>query len=206
MPRARRGWSDERSRREVRPVAPRVTRLPARIASVEAIEGATVTLVTPDGWSRTIDTTGIPIIRGGTQIRVSDLRVGDDVLVRQRRGGDGTWQVRRLRVLLTTLRGTVAAVTPDGFELETRRGDHVLVRVSGTTTWVLGCVTDPDAPLEVGTRVVARGVGAPDGSLDATFVAAAGPPRRRHARGERHTGPVANLVPSAAPSGVVPSA
>ena len=165
-----------------------------------------VTLVTPDGWSRSVDTTGIPIIRGGTQIGIPDLRVGDAVLVRQRRGDDGTWQVSRLRVMLTTLRGTVAGVTPDGFELETRRGDHVSVRVSAMTTWVLGCATDPDAPLEAGTRVVARGVGASDGALDATVVAAAGPARRRHARGERDTGPIASPAPSAAPSGVAPSA
>jgi hypothetical protein len=204
MPRAPR-WSEERSRLQSRLVVPRAPRIPARLASIEAIEGTAVTLVTPDGWSRTIETSGVPIVRSGTQIEVADLRVGDRVLVRQRRGADGTWQVSRLRALLTTVRGTVTGVTPGGFELQTRRGDHVSVRVSGTTTWVLGCAIDPDAPLEVGTRVVARGVGATDGSLDATVVAAARPPRRDPGRDRPHPGAVASPAPVASPSAVAPS-
>jgi hypothetical protein len=166
-----RGWSSDRARRPERNVLPRVLRATARIASVSAIDGSTLTLVTPDGWSRTVDTTGIPITRGGEEITTADLRVGDRVRVGQRRSDDGTWQVTRLRVALTIARGTVAAVSGDGFEVTTPEDGTLTVRVSEATTWVLGCRVDPAAPLEVGARVVVRGVGAADGSLDATVVA-----------------------------------
>ncbi|MET0771905.1 MAG: DUF5666 domain-containing protein [Candidatus Limnocylindrales bacterium] len=195
----RRG-TDDRAGGQRRLVGPQGIRRVARIAAVGVIEGTTVTFVTPDGWSRTLDMAGIPVTRGGEDITVSDLRVGDQVRVAQRRADDGTWQVARIRVLLTTLRGTVASVTADGFAITTRDGGSVQVRVSDATTWVLGCRTDPDAPLEVGARVVARGVSAADGSLDATVVAAAGPPLRRHRRAQEPPGPVASPVPAASPA------
>jgi hypothetical protein len=170
------------------------------VATISAIDGTTVALVTTDGWNRTVDTTGIPITRGGEQLSVGDLRVGDRVQVGQRRSDDGTWQVTRLRVALATVRGTVSASTDEGFELTTQDGGTVAVRVSETTAWMLGCRMDPTAPLEVGSRVVAQGVSAEDGSLDATVVAASGAARRPPWRAHRVPGAASTPAPAASPS------
>jgi hypothetical protein len=193
-----RRWPGDRPARQRQMAVRRALRSTARVASVSAIEGTTLTLVTPDGWSLTVDTAGIPIIRGGAAISVADLRVGERVRVRQRRADDGTWQVTRIRALLTTLRGTVASVTDDGFELTTRDRQRVSVRVSDATRWILGCRVDPADPLAVGARVWASGVSAADGSLDATTVVAAGPPLLR---GQELPEPVASPAPVASPSG-----
>lgn len=193
--------SDERSMRQRRIASARIPGSVVRAATVSAVEGTGVTLVTADGWSRTVDTTAIPITRGGATISAADLRVDDRVRVAQRRAGDGSWQVTRLQVLLASVRGTVASVNGDGFEVTTPDGGSVSVRVSGTTRWVLGCAIDPATPLEAGARVVVRGVRAADGSLEATQVAATGPARQRPARrGRSVQPPAASPAPSASPA------
>jgi hypothetical protein len=178
-------------------MAPRLARGAARVASISAIDGTSLTLLTADGWSRTVDAASIPVTRGGEAISVADLRIGDRVLVRQRRAADGTWLVTRLRVSLTTVRGTVAAMTDTGFELTTRDGRSVSVRVSDATDWLLGCRVDPEAPLVIGSPVTARGVSAADGSLDATLVATAG---RRALRGQVLPEPVPTPAPAISPA------
>jgi hypothetical protein len=197
--RDRREWRADRSGRRRTIAVPRVLAAAARIVTISAIEGTMLTLMTPDGWSRTVDTAAIRIMRGGQTITVADLRVGQQVRVRQRRADDGTWQVTRIAALLTTVRGTVASVTEDGFVLTTRDGGSRLVRLSETTRWLLVCGSSADAALEVGTRVVARGSLAADGSLEATAVAAAGPHERRVLRDQELPGPVATPAPAASP-------
>lgn len=154
-----------------------------RVATVSGIDGPSLTLMTADGWTRTVDTTGVPITRGDATIGVADVRVGDTVGVAQRRADDGTWQVSAIRVRLTVVRGTIAAVAADGFTLTTRAATSTTVRVSDATSW--GCrLAGGLATLEVGDSVVARGVAATDGSLDATAVTTAVSRARRHARWE----------------------
>lgn len=180
--------------------APRLSQAASRVATISAIDGTTVTLVTTDGWSRTVDTTGIPITRGGDAVSVGELRVGDRLQVGQRRSDDGTWQVTRLRVALATVRGTVSALTGNGFEVTTQDGETVAVRVSETTTWMLGCRRGLTAPLEVGSQVVAQGLIADDGSLDATVVAASRAARRPPWRAHRVPGPASTPAPVGSPA------
>jgi hypothetical protein len=202
-----RGWSNpgwERRgtmpRMQRRAIVPRALGAASRVASVSAIDGTTVTLTTPDGWSRTMDTAGIPITRGEATIDASDLRVGDTVQVTQRRDTDGTWQVTGLRAVLATVLGTVSEVTDDGFQLTTRDGRTISVRVSETTTWVVGCRADPDARLETGSMVVARGVSSPDGSLEAELVSVSVATRRAPRSPHRLPAPVASPAPAVSPS------
>ncbi len=180
-----------------------------RIATVTAVDGASITLTTADGWGRTLDVTGIPVMRGTEDVTGAGLQVSDRVRVVERRAEDGTWQVTRLRILPATARGAVASVTPDGFTLTTRDGTTVTVRVSEGTTWVSGCRQSGGLEgLRVGTWVVVRGRGATDGTIDATTVASAGARPSRPARGRvRHAPwvgvdgtPGASPTPAAAPA------
>jgi hypothetical protein len=159
--RAGQGWPPSGSRGQV-----------ARIASVSAIAGTSVTLVTADGWSRTVDTADVPITTGAATGTLSDLAIGTHVGVVEQRGADGTWQVTGLRIVLTTASGTVSDIGDATFQVSTGRGSTVVVRVSGDTAWVTGCQSSGSlADLQVGSWVLVRGVAAADGSIDATSVA-----------------------------------
>ncbi len=211
----RRGMGERRAdrgqRRWVGPdgFAAMPVRQAGRIATVTAVDGASITLTTADGWGRTLDVTGIPVMRGTEDVTGAGLQVSDRVRVVGRRAEDGTWQVTRLRILPATARGAVASVTPDGFTLATRDGTTVTVRVSEGTTWVSGCRQSGGLEgLRVGTWVVVRGRGATDGTIDATTVASAGARPSRPARGRvRHAPwvgvdgtPGASPTPAAAPA------
>ena len=71
---------------------------------------------------------GRPRHAGWRHHQPTDLRVGDQLCVGNGAADDGSWQVTRIRVLLTTVRGTVASVTTDGFQLTTPDRGNVSVR------------------------------------------------------------------------------
>jgi Domain of unknown function (DUF5666) len=146
------------------------------VATVSAIEGSELTLMSPDGWTRDVDTSAIAITRGSTPITVADVRVGDRVRVASQRGADGTWTVSRIQVLLSVVRGTVASVDAGSFRVTTGDGASVTVRVAADTTWLTGC-RGPSGlgTLEVGSLAAARGVAAADGSIDASLVTVVAP-------------------------------
>jgi hypothetical protein len=154
-----------------------------RVATVTGIAGNVLMLTTPDGWGRSIDATSIPITRDGATIAVGDVRVGDEVRLRQARSDDGTVRVTRIEVLLTAAIGTVASVGAGAFELTAADGSAVTVRVSDATTWLSGCrATGSLEALQVGATAVVRGIRATDGSIDATHVATLGRGIRRPIR------------------------
>lgn len=208
--RGRAGWRqgrlERRQGRLERPAWVGVASQGGRVATITAIDGTSVTLVTPDGWTRTIDVTGIPVMRGDTTITAADLQVGTRVRVTQRRADDDTWEVTRIRVLPTTTRGTVASVRADGFDVTTGDGSVVTVHVSETTTWATGWqVTGGLDALRVGSPVLVRGFANPDGSLEASTVATAGERVRRHMHGRRPA-PMASQLPIPSPEPSAPAA
>ncbi len=160
--------------------------------SVSAITAPVISLVTDDGWTRDIDTTGVVITRGGQTITLDDVSVGDDVRVAQTRNADGSWTVTGIEVQLATVQGTVASVATDSFSITQADGTTVTVRVSDTTQWLTrrGTTTGLSS-LTVGQGVVAAGVRAADGSIDATAVGV---------RGIAPMSPAQPTVPSASPT------
>lgn len=183
-------------------------RVLVRVATVRGVEGGSITLVTADGWARTIDATTLTITRAGSPVTIAELPVGTRVRVAERRADDGTWQVTRLAVVLAGARGTVTSVTTDGFQLARGDGADLAVRTSDATTWLTGCQPGGDlASLEVGAVVVVRGVAAPDGSIDATTVSVApGRQGARRQRDRRAPFPFATPASVASPAPTVPSA
>ncbi|MEZ4598004.1 MAG: hypothetical protein R3C32_15040, partial [Chloroflexota bacterium] len=89
---------------------------PARgTVAVTAVDGTNLALETADGWSRTIDTTGVALTRDGATIAIADILVGEHVRVVQTRNADGTYTVTGIEVQPATAMGTVGAVATGGF-------------------------------------------------------------------------------------------
>ena len=141
--------------------------------TVTSNDGTSLGLETPDGWTRTIDTTGVVLTKDGATIALADIAVGDRVSIAQTRNADGSYTVTGIAVLPATVSGTVATVGTDSFTVTLADGTTQTVNVSASTTWrVQGSTTPGIADLTVGRQVAAAGTLAADGSLDATTVVA----------------------------------
>ncbi|MCY7417773.1 MAG: DUF5666 domain-containing protein [Chloroflexi bacterium] len=144
-----------------------------RDVTVTANDGLSLTLETADGWSRTIDTTGVVLTEGTTAISVTDIAVGDDIGIAQTRNADGSFTVTGIAVLPASVRGTVATVGTDSFTVTVADGTTQTMNVTATTTWDVRASTAPGiVDLTAGRQVSVRGSLAADGSLDAAKVAA----------------------------------
>jgi hypothetical protein len=160
-----------------------------RAITVTAITDPNISLATDDGWTRDIDTTGVVISRAGQAITLADVSPGDTVRVVETRNADGSFTVTGIEVQLALVQGTVASVDSASFTVTEADGTIVTVRVSDTTQWLSRRGSSASlASLTVGSRVVAAGVRAADGSIDATAV------------GVRGTLPTSPTSPSTSPS------
>ena len=141
--------------------------------TVTSNDGTSLGLETADGWTRTIDTTGVVLTDDGATITLADIAVGDNVSIAQTRNADGSYTVTGIAVLPATVSGTVATVGTDSFTVTLADGTTQTVNVSATTTWrVQGSTAPGIADLTAGRQVSAAGTLAADGSLDATTVVA----------------------------------
>jgi hypothetical protein len=157
--------------------------------SVSAITAPVISLTTDDGWTRDVDTTGVTITRNGQTITLADIHVGDDIRLGQTRNADGTWTITRIDIELAVVQGTVASVGTDSFTVTETDGSVVTVHVADTTRWLARRGNTAGlSSLAVGAAVVAEGVRAADGSIDAIAV------------GVRGTAPSVPVVPSVSPS------
>jgi hypothetical protein len=138
--------------------------------TIARIDGAKLSLVTGDGWTRTIDATGATITRDGSTIAVGDLAVGDQIVLRQERQADGTFKVTAIRVILPKVAGTVTAVAASSLTLAARDGTKTTVELTASTTYRLGKAAADKSAVKVGMQAVVAGTKAGDGSLTATSV------------------------------------
>jgi hypothetical protein len=143
--------------------------------TIEAISGNDVTLVTADGWRRTVTvTSSVALTKGGQEITVSDLQVGDQVRLRQTRNDDGSYTVTALAVVVPTINGRASAITSSGFKVTTRDGSVWTVTVNGSTTYSFGQGTGSLADVTDGERVHVSGSVTADNAMTATNVRVAG--------------------------------
>jgi hypothetical protein len=140
--------------------------------TVTAINGASVSLKTADGWTRTItlgDAT--KITKAGAAIAASDLAVGDMVRLGQTRQADGTFTVQSIVVELPHVIGTVTAKDADSITIKGPDGTVTTIHVGSKTTYrAPGKTAAGLADVAVGSIVVAEGTKRADGSLDALTV------------------------------------
>jgi len=138
--------------------------------TITKIDGAKLSLVTADGWTRTIDATGATITRDGATIAVGDLAVGDQIVLRQQRQADGTFKVTAIRVILPKVAGTVTAVAASSLTLAAHDGTETTVELTASTTYRLGKAAADKSAVKVGMQAVVTGTKAADGTLTATSV------------------------------------
>lgn len=146
-----------------------------RQITIDAISGNDVTLETEDGWRRTITITGsVELSKGGQEIQVADLRVGDQVRFRQDRNADGTYTVTALAVIVPTIRGEASAITSSGFKVTTRDGSVWTVTVNGDTAYSYGKGSGTLADVKDGQAVRVAGTITAENQMTATSVRVAG--------------------------------
>jgi hypothetical protein len=142
-----------------------------RDITITAISGNDVTLGTPDGWRRTITITdAMNLTKGGQDIAVGDLKVGDSVRFRQVRNDDGSYTVTDLAVVVPTIRGQASAVTSSSFKVTTRDGSVWTVTVNGSTKYAYGQGDGSLADVKDGTTVVVSGTTTGDNAITALGV------------------------------------
>ena len=130
----------------------------SRDITVTAINGNRVSLRTADGWERTITVTSAMTIRkGGADVTVSALEVGDEVRLRQQRDDAGVYTVTAIVVPTPVTGGTVTATDADSIDLKRRNGETQVVLVTSATTYTVGKTAGTKADVVVGARVAIEG-------------------------------------------------
>jgi hypothetical protein len=139
--------------------------------TVASNDGTSLVLETTDGWTRTIDTTGVVLTRDGTTITTADILVGEPVRVVQTRNADGSYTVTGIEVQPAVAFGTVGTPSADGFTVVGEDGATTTVGVTPETTWAArGAASASLADATAGRSVAVEGQLQPDGSIVATRV------------------------------------
>lgn len=143
---------------------------PAGQISIAKIDGSKLSLTTTDGWTRTIDTAGATITKGGQSIALADLKVGDQIVFGESRQTDGTFKITSIQVVLPQVEGTVTAVGASSLTLTQRDGTSKTVTLTGSTTYRLAGQASSKSAIAVGSIVDAQGTTGSGGSFTASVV------------------------------------
>ena len=139
--------------------------------TVTAISGSNVSLATEDGWTRTISVTSeTTITKGGQPAKLGDLEVGDVVRFAQKRNANGTFTVTALAIIQPQVAGTVTAIASDSITFTGRDGTSQTIKTNGSTTYHRGGANGARTDVKVGSRIVASGDRAADGTITASSV------------------------------------
>ncbi len=129
-----------------------------RAITIAKIDGSNVSLKTDDGWTRTIAVTDTTKIMIGSQAgKLADLKVGDNISLRQTKNADGSYSVTLIVVRVPTIAGTVTDVTTSGFTVKLRDGSSKTVTTSSATSFLVGAAKSSKSDLSVGARVQVEG-------------------------------------------------
>ena len=178
--------------------------------TITAINGSSLSLRTADGWTRTIDASGVAITRAGQTVALSTLRVGDRIVFGQTRQSDGSFKINSITVVLPQVNGTVTAVGSSSITVRQPDGTSETITVTSSTTFqVKGSANATIADISVGDVVVAQGTLNTDGSMTATIVRAGaagqfGPRPMMHGPGMRGPWGAGGQAPVPANPGGVP--
>jgi hypothetical protein len=143
--------------------------------TISAISGSSLTLTTADGWTRTIAVGGdVELTKGGQEIAIGDLAVGDQVRFAQTRNDDGTYTVTAIVVVVPSVAGTISDLTDTSFKVTTRDGSVWTITTDGSTAYQFGAAEGTRADLENGIVARIQGEATGDNALRATSVQVAG--------------------------------
>lgn len=139
--------------------------------TVTAVSGATISLSTEDGWTRTITVTATTrITNAGQPATLGDVKVGDVVRLAETRNADGTFSITAVAIVQPATAGTVTAVDADSITITRRDRSTEAIRTTNATTYRLGDADATRAALTVGSTILATGDRGADGSLTATAI------------------------------------
>ena len=126
--------------------------------TITAISGSKLSLKTDDGWTRTITVTADTALRkGGQEIALGDLEVGDQIRFSQKRNDDGTYTVTAIQVPTAKTGGEVTAINGNTLTLKRRNGETQPVTVNGSTLYKSGGAAASKSDVKVGSRVTVQG-------------------------------------------------
>lgn len=159
--------------------------------TITAIDGSNLSLKTEDGWTRTIAVTSdTAVTRAGKTIAIGDLKVDDQIGLRQDRGTDGTFTIKAINVILPSVSGKVTKVDGSTITVERRDGTTATIHVNGDTTYRIAGDDSPAlSDIKVDDVIIASGTQRSDESLDAVAVVAGGPGRGTFFGGPGFGGP-----------------
>ena len=163
--------------------------------TITAISGSNLSLKTADGWTRTITIAGDTTLMKGTMtLKTADLKVGDEVRLRQEVQADGSFKITELHVIQPHVGGSITAVSGTTITVTQRDGTTATIKVTSATTYQVGR-TEGKALTDIKVGMLAGAVGTlnSDGSLTAGAVHAIDPASMPGfgGRGD-HRGPGAN--------------
>ena len=136
------------------------------------IPGASLTLRTADGTSKTVELTGTTTYRlAGQSATSSALTVGEQVAIEGSVAADGTFTASAVDILPARVAGTVSAKSSSTITITVRSGKSVTIDVAASTTYqVPGTSSATLADIAVGATIEAQGTSNADGSLNAGSV------------------------------------
>jgi hypothetical protein len=138
--------------------------------TISAMNGSQLTLTTPDGWTRTIDATGVTIMNGTATAALGDLKVGASISLQQSRNFDGSVTITEIDIVAPDAEGTVTAVGDSSITVKTADGASLTINVTSSTTYTINGTTGALGGITVGNVVHADGTANADGTFTATSV------------------------------------
>ena len=139
--------------------------------TIASINGTKIGLKTADGWSRTIDVTAdTKIFLGSLAGKLSDLAVGNQVRLHQKRNADGSYSIVSLTVPAAKASGEVTAVSGNTVTIKRRDGTTATVTLDGSTVIKQGDATATKADVKVGSKISAEGKPGSNDAFTATKV------------------------------------
>jgi uncharacterized protein DUF5666 len=142
-----------------------------RTITIASINGTKVGLKTADGWTRTIDVAGDTKIFLGKDVgKVSDLSVGQEIRLRQKRNADGSFSVVSLTVPAARAGGEVTAVNGNTITIKRRDGSTTTLTVNGSTVFKQGGAAASKADVKIGSIIAAEGKPGSSDAFTATTV------------------------------------
>jgi hypothetical protein len=139
--------------------------------TVTSIDGSSLALETADGWTRTITVSGdVTITKGGVEIELGDVKVGDEIRLGQKRNDDGTFTVTAIAVVVPHAAGVVTAIDDTTITIRARGGLERTITTTEATVYRLGQDEASRADIAVGDAIVAAGVAGDNGALTATSI------------------------------------
>src|SRR5262249_41128366 len=153
--------------------------LPHASGSVTAISGGTITVQGRDGASQTIHTSASTAVERAEQTAsLSDIKVGDRIVAEGAQNSDGSLNAEAIYIVLPHGAGQITAISSGSITVRDPFGGTLVIHTDSSTKFesVTRGTNGPEratsklSDLKIGDTIIAEGIRASDGSLNALVV------------------------------------